>query len=208
VTTTAVRDWEVLADDQTIDETARALEANGFKVVVVKSADEAKRVVLDLVPEGAEVFAARSATLTNTGIADAIDESGRYESIRKKLMALNRDSQAAEMRSISIAPAFVVGSVHAVTQQGHVIVASFGGSQLPAYIYGANKVIWVVGTQKLVKNLEEGLRRIEEHSLPLESERLQRTYGIPSAIGKIAIFRKEVVPDRITIVLVREKLGF
>ena len=69
-------------------------------------------------------------------------------------------------------------------------------------------MIWVVGAQKLVKNLDEGFRRIEEYSYPLEDERLLTALGIHSAIGKTLIVHREVVPNRITIVLVKEELGY
>ncbi len=200
--------WQELADPATLDETVHALEANGFNVIVADSAEQAKRQVLELVPDGAQVFTAISATLEKTGIAHEIDESGRYDSVRKKMAGLNRQTHFLEMRRLGATPEFVLGSVHAVTHQGYTLVASFGGSQLPAYVYGATKVIWVVGTQKIVRDVEDGFRRIEEYSLPLESERLQKAIGRPSGISKILITRKEVMPGRITIVLVKENLGF
>jgi len=205
---TRTQTWQELADPATLTETVQALSANGFTVMVADSADEARLKVLELVPEGVEVFTATSATLEKTGIAAEINESGRYHSVRKQLAGLNRQTQMAEMRRLAATPEYVLGSVHAITRQGYVMVASFGGSQLPAYVYGASKVIWVVGTQKIVKDVDEGFRRIEEHSLPLESERLQKALGRPSDIGKILIVRREVLPGRITIVLVKGSLGF
>jgi DNA-binding MarR family transcriptional regulator len=202
------RTWQELAEPAMLAETVQALEAHGFSVTVADSADEARQKVLELVPEGVEVFTATSATLEKTGIAAEINESGRYNSVRKKLSGLNRQTQMAEMRRLAATPEYVLGSVHAITQQGYVMAASFGGSQLPAYVHGAAKVIWVVGTQKIVQDIDEGFRRIEEYSLPLESERLQKVLGRPSDIGKILIVRREVVAGRITIVLVKDNLGF
>jgi len=208
INSTRTQNWQDLADPIALDKTVQALEANGFKVILTDSAEQAKQKVLELVPEGAEVFTAISATLEKIGIASELNESGHYDSVRKKMAALNRQTQFLEMRRLGATPEFVLGSVHAVTQQGYTLVASFGGSQLSAYVYGATKVIWVVGTQKIVKDVEEGFRRIEEYSLPLESERLQKALGRPSGISKILITRKEITPGRITIVLVRENLGF
>ncbi|HLY24858.1 MAG TPA: LUD domain-containing protein [Aggregatilineales bacterium] len=200
--------WTQLADHVSLDATIQALAANGFNPLLVGSAAEAKQKVLEMLPEGIDVFAARSATLEAMGLADEIDKSGRYISIRQKLMSLNRETQSFEFRQVSATPSYMVGSVHAVTEQGHVFVASFGGSQLAPYVYGAQKVIWVIGTHKLVKDTDAAFRRIEEHSLPLESERLQKAVGRPSEIAKILIFRKEVVANRITTILVPEVLGF
>lgn len=202
------RNWALLADYAALERTMKALAANGLNPILVDSAAEAKRTVLDLIPEGTDVATATSATLAATGIADEINTSGRYNSIRKQMMALDRTTQHREMRVLAGTPSYVVGSVHAITEQGYVFVASFGGSQIPSYVYGADHVIWVVGTQKLVKDSDEAFRRIEEHSLPLESERLQKAVGRASEIGKILIVRKEALPNRITTVLVREPLGF
>ncbi len=105
-----------------------------------------------------------------------------------------------------------VGSAHAVTETGTVMVASNTGSQLPAYAYAAGTVIWVVGTQKIVKDVEEGLRRIHEHVLGLESARARKAYGLPeswsSFPSKILLFNRELQPGRAKIVLVDEVLGF
>jgi hypothetical protein len=206
--TTQLRDWQVLAQDSQVEQTAKALEANGMSTIVVNTGEEARQRVLELIPEGSEVFTATSATLAATGIAEAINESGRYKSLRKTMMMLNRETQFLDMRRLGSTPEYVLGSAHAVTEQGYVLVASFGGSQIPAYVYGAGKVIWVIGINKIVKNLDEGFRRIEEHSLPLESERLQKAVGRSSDIGKILVVRKEALPGRITVILVKEKLGF
>ena len=201
-------DWTLLADTAALEKTMTALAANGLNPVLVESAAEAKRNVLDLLPEGIDVFTATSATLTATGIAEAINESGRYISLRKQMMAMDRTTQHREMRVIAGTPSYVVGSVHAITEQGHVFVASFGGSQLTSYVYGADHVIWVVGTQKLVKDTDAAFRRIEEHSLPLESERLEKAVGRKSDAAKILVIRREVLPNRITTILVKEPLGF
>ncbi len=112
------------------------------------------------------------------------------------------------MRKLGASPDVQVGSVHAITEQGEVMIASAVGSQLGPAAYGAGMVIWVVGTQKLVRTLEDGFHRIREYSFPLESERTQRAYGQASAINKVLIVNGEVHPGRITIVLIKQQLGF
>jgi hypothetical protein len=203
-----VRNWEQLAHDHQLEKVVKALEANNITPVVVNNGEEARQKVLELVPEGSEVFTATSATLAATGIAEAINESGRYNSVRKKMMGLNRETQFLDMRRLASTPEYALGSAHAVTEQGYLMIASYGGSQLPALAYGAGRVIFVIGINKIVSDVEEGFRRIEEHSLPLESERLQKAVGRASEVGKILILRKEPLAGRITVVLVKEKLGF
>jgi YkgG family uncharacterized protein len=200
--------WSTLADAAQLTRTFEALKANNLNPIIVNSGDEARQKVLEMIPEGSDVFTATSATLTAIGLPDIINESGRYESIRKKILALGRTSISPEMRSLTATATFAIGSVQAITEQGHVFCVSFGGSQLPAYVYGAEKVIWVVGTQKIAPDTDAAFRRIEEYALPLESDRLEKARGIKSDIGKILITRREVVPGRTTIILVKEALGY
>ena len=149
-----------------------------------------------------------SATLDAIGASQEIVESGRYNSVRKQFSLMDPKKDGRAMRQLGAAPDWVVGSVHAITQDGAVLIASATGSQLPGYAYGGGKVIWVVGTQKLVKTFEDGMRRIREYTFPLEDARAQKVYGAPSSINKILTIYKESAPERITIILVKEKLGF
>ena len=198
--------WGKLADEKAIKETVSSLKANGIEAFVVENGEDAKKKVFEILPEGAEVMTMSSTTLDTIGVSKEI-ESGKFNSVRKKLM--DTTTQGAEKGKFGAAPEWTIGSVHAVTQDGHVLIASNTGSQLPAYAYGAGNVIWVVGTQKIVKNTEEGIKRIYEHSLPLESERARKAYGVlGSAVNKLLIVNKENIAGRIKMILVKEKLGF
>ena len=104
---------------------------------------------------------------------------------------------------------YSLGSVHAVTEGGEVVIASNTGSQIPAYAYGSPKVIWVVGTQKIVKDMNMAMKRVYDYVLPLESDRAHKAYGVSgSNVSKILILNKEITPKRITMILVKEKIGF
>jgi L-lactate utilization protein LutC len=202
------RRFATLADEDRIRRTATALEANGIAVLRAADAAEAKRLVLGLIPDGSEVHHGASQTLETTGITEALEEPGRYDPIRPRIWSMDRQTQADEIRRLSAAPDVMLGSVHAVTESGTLMAASMGGSQLGPYVAGAGRVILVVGTQKLVADLEEGLRRIEEYAFPLEDARAQAAYGIHSGVNKILIINREITPGRITVVLVDEVLGF
>src|SRR5205823_1570174 len=191
-------EFSILASDERVAATTAALEANGFRTIVTGSGDEARRVVLELLPPGAEVFNATSRTLESIGLAEEIEQSGRFNAVRPRLFQLDRATQAREMRILGAAPDFVIGSVHAVTEQGQVLVASASGSQLASYVYGAGSVIWVVGTQKLVRDIDEGLRRITEYSYPLEDARALQAYGMHSGVNKVLVVHREFQPGRIT----------
>ena len=201
-------EFSKLASDEQVEKTARALEASNMQVIVVASGAEARQKALELLPDGAEVFNATSRTLDAIGLSDDINKSSRFNSVRNRFSQMDPKIQAGEMRKLGAGPDYVVGSVHAVTEQGQVLIASATGSQLASYVYGAGKVIWVVGTQKIVANLDEGNRRIYEYSYPLEDARARQVYGVGSNVGKILIVNREAQAGRITVILVKENLGF
>jgi L-lactate utilization protein LutC len=200
--------WDKLADNQSIEKTKHALEANGIKVSIVESGSQAKEEALSLIQKGATVMTATSTTAQQIGLDTAIDESEKFVSLRKKITSLPESEQRAQARRINSAPDYVVGSVHAVTEDGKVVIASNSGSQLAPYVFSAAHVIWVVGTQKIVKNLDEAMQRIEEYTFKLEDERLMNVYGMHSGIRKLLVINSEVMPDRINLIFIKEKVGF
>ena len=202
------RRFGTVADGARVTRTAAALEANGIRVLRAGNAAEAKQIVLDLIPDGAQVHSGASRSLDVAGISEEIEGSARYEAVRPHIFSLDRDTQADEIRRLSAAPDVMLGSAHAVTETGALLAASMSGSQLGPYASGAGRVILVVGTQKIVTDLDEGLRRIDEYSFPMEDARAQEAYGIHSAVNKVLIVNREIVPDRFTVVLVDEALGF
>jgi hypothetical protein len=196
------------ADESRVRRARIALEANGFTVLRARDAAEARRIVLDLIPEGATVHHGASQTLDVTGITEEVETSGRYQPIRPRIRSMDRSTQGDEIRRLTAAPDVMLGSVHAVTETGSLLAASMGGAQLAPYAAGAGRVILVVGTQKIVADLEEGLRRIDEYAFPLEDARALEAYGIHSGVNKVLIINREIVPGRITVVLVDQVLGF
>jgi len=202
------RRFGTLSDEARVQRTAAALEANGINVIRAASATEAKRIALGLIPEGSEVHHGASESLEATGITDVIEKSGRYQPLRPRIWSMDRQTQADDIRRLSAAPAVMLGSVHAVTETGTLVAASMSGSQLGPFASGAGRVILVVGTQKIVSDLQEGLRRIDEYAFPLEDARAQAAYGVGSGVNKLLIINREFVPGRITVVLVDDVLGF
>lgn len=202
------REFEKLATDEQIRRTAHALEAHGMHVRIAENGEEAKRLFFELVPDGTEIFLGASVTLEQLGIKDIIDKSGRFNAVRPKIFAMDRNTQAREIRKLGGAPDYAAGSVHAVTEDGRVMIASKTGSQLGPYALGAGNVVWVVGAQKIVKDLDEGFRRIYEYCVPREEVHMQELYHTGTAPNKILIVNGEIRPDRITMIIVKEDLGF
>ena len=201
-------EFGTLADAATLERTAEALVKNGMNVIIAENSNKAKEKLFELLPEGAEVMNMTSATLDAIGASEEIVDSGRYNSVRKQFSSMDPKKDGRVMRQLGAAPDWVVGSVHAITRDGTVLIASATGSQLPGYAYGGGRVIWVVGTQKLVGTFEDGMRRIQEYTFPREDARAQKAYGVHSSINKVLIVHKEATPGRITVILVKENLGF
>ena len=196
------------APAQRLERAAAALKAHGFTVEILDDAATARTRIKDLIPEGASVFTGASETLRLSGIEDDINTSGRYDAVKSRGLTLDRATQMAEIWRLMATPDVIVGSVHAVTETGSLVVASASGSQLPGYAGGAARAIWIVGAQKLVPDLPAALRRVEEHCLPLESARAQAAYGYPSAVNRLLILNAEPYPGRGTVLLLREAIGF
>jgi acyl-CoA hydrolase len=199
--------FTALPDDATLTSTIVALEEHGFSVDVVDDLDAARRAVLARIPEGSTVMTNTSVTLEETGIAAAINDGGPYESARARMMALDYATQLQEMKAIGGQPDFALGSVHAVTLDGRLLIASASGSQLASYVWGAAKVIFVVGAQKLVPSMDAARERIFEHSLVLEDSRAYAAYGQNSFVGKILEIHQEL-PGRVHVTLIRQVVGF
>lgn len=200
--------YAALASESSLETAAQNLTENGMTAHIVETGADARRLALELMPDGAEVFTAASKTLDEIGLLDAIENSTRLRSVRAILKEMDMATQWDEMRALGARPDVVVGSVQAVTEQGQVVAVSASGSQLGPYVGGAGKVIWVVGSQKIVPTLDDAMRRVEEYALPLEDARAWLAYGQNSFIGKVLTFHREYMPDRINVIIVREKLGF
>lgn len=200
--------WNEIPSESVLEQTAHALRENNIVVHIVENGEQAKELALSLIPKGSEVMTMTSQTLEKIGIDKVINDSGDYHSARKRLSEMKGESHTSEKQKLGAAPDYAIGSVHAITHDGHVLIASNTGSQLPAYVYGSRKVIWVAGAQKIVKNTEQGMKRIEEYTLPLEDARAMKAYGQHSNISKLLIVNKEVTKDRIILILVKENIGF
>ena len=199
--------FTTLADDETLARTVVALEEHGFGVDVVDDLESARDAVLALIPEGSTVMTNTSVTLQETGIADAINSEGRYDSARNRMLALDFATQTQEMKAIAGQPDYALGSVHAITRDGTLVIASASGSQFGSYAWGAAHVIFAVSTDKLVPDLDAARERIYEHSLRLEDARALAAYGMNSRVGKILEIHQED-PGRIHVVLIRRPVGF
>jgi hypothetical protein len=194
-----------LADQ--VDRVAAALRSHNIEAILVETGDEARRVVLGLIPEGAEVHSGKSKTLEDVGLYSELVESGRYDASRPRMFAMDRQPQGREIRKLLAAPDFMLGSVAAVTEDGTLVAASATGSQLGAYAAGAGRLVLVVGGQKIVPDLDAALRRIHEVVFPYENEQVRARLGVDTALLKVLVLYGEWQAGWTTVVLVREPVG-
>jgi CBS domain-containing protein len=200
-----------VADDarppDSLEEAAQAMRSHGIEALVVETAADARAAVLSMVPEGAEVHSGKSKTIEDLGLFELFMASDRWDFIRKRLFKMDRATQGREMRKLGAAPDIELGSVAAVTEDGALVAASATGNQLAAYVGGAGKVILVVGSQKIVKDLDAALRRIREVSIPYEDARLLTQMGAHTSLAKMLVIYGEMIANRTTVILVREPVG-
>ena len=194
-----------LASEDQIERVIQSLEAGNIHVIVTANGEEAKARLFEMIPPGAEVFTGLSVTLDTLGIPAEVNQ--RYDSVRAKLATMDPQTQMHARNKLGATPEYIVGSVHAVTEDGAVVIGSGSGNQLAGYAAGAAHVIWMVGTQKIAPNLDEAIKRVYEYSYPLEDERMLQTRGRNAHLAKLLVVREDM-PGRITMILIKENLGF
>lgn len=195
------------ASEESIQKAAAALKAHNFAVEVFDTLAQARAYVVSILPKDQTIITASSETVTLSGLGEDIDKSGKFNAIRPQLEKMDRNTQRAAMRKLTSSADVVVGSVHAITEDGRAVAASASGSQLALYAGSAGKVIWVVGSQKVVPDLETAMRRVQYYSYPREDIRAREKYGTPSAVLKVLTMNGDW-PGRVTVVLIRETVGY
>jgi len=194
------------ADDEALSRAAKGLRERNYVAHVVDTVADARALVRDLLPRDKAIFTANSETLRHSGLLADIDDGEDFVSVRAQLAGID----PADMRrqvTMGATPDVIVGSVHAVTEDGVLVATSASGSQLGPYAAGAEKVIWVVGGQKVVPDLDTALRRVRTYSYPREHARW-RAQGFETFMGKTLIMEREYLANRATVVLIRDAIGF
>ena len=195
------------ASEQTLQSVAKALTERNLTPLVVDTPADARRAVLDMIPEGAEVHSGKSKTLEDAGIFGEFQDSGRYDFLRTKMFAMDRATQGREIRKLISAPDFMVNSAQAITEDGVIVVASASASQIGPLASGAGRVIYVVGSQKIVPDVATAYTRILDHVFPYEDARLMEAMGVHTFLARVLLVEREWQADRTTVVLVREPVG-
>ena len=200
-------DFAAPASEAELEALAEKLRARNFEVVIVQDGAEAKAQVLNRIPEGAQVHSGKSKTLEDAGLFKEFMEGDRFDFVRKRTMKLDPKTQRDEIRKLGAAPDVMVNSAHAVTEEGQIVITSASGSQIGPIASGAGRLILVIGSQKIVPDLDAAFRRIREHVFPYEDARLREAMGIGTKITRTLILDQDFMPGRTTVILVREPIG-
>jgi L-lactate utilization protein LutC len=195
------------ASEQMLQSVAKALSERNMTPLVVDTPADARRVVLEMIPDGAEVHSGKSKTLEDAGLFSEFQDSGRYDFVRTRMFAMDRATQGREIRKLTSAPDYMVNSAQAITEDGVIVVASASASQIGPLASGAGRVIYVVGSQKIVPDVATAYTRIIDHVLPYEDARVFEAMGAHSFLARVLLVEREWQADRTTVVLVREPVG-
>jgi LUD domain len=202
-----VTEFTARASEERIASVAEALGRHNIEAIIVDTGAEARERVLSVIPIHAEVHWGTSRTLEEIGLTQELIAEGHYDALRPRYLVMDRATQGREIRKLSAAPDFMLGSVQAITDDGALVVVSYSASQIGPYASGAGRVILIVGSQKIVADLDEGLRRAREHVLPYEDASLQKRIGVPTRLAKLLVIFEDPSPGRVAVVLVREPVG-
>ncbi len=202
--------YDTLASKEVIERTTNALKARNIKVESVNTKEEALRKIMTLIPGGKEVMTGGSTTLDQIGFTELL-KSGKHpwKNLKDQILSEQDPKKQMELRKKSITSEYFLGSVHAVSENGEILIVNATGSSIPSYAFSSDNVIWIVGTQKIVPSLEDGFKRIKEYCVPLEDNRMKSIGYQGTTIGKYLIFEREINENRkINLIFVNEKLGF
>ena len=202
--------YENIASDSVIKKVVEALKARNIHAIVVDTKEQALEEIKKIFPAGGSVMNGSSTTLNEIGFVDYLKEgTHEWNNMHENILDEKDAAKQTRLRKESVLADYFLGSVHAITEAGQLLVASASGSQLPSYAFTSDNVIWVASANKIVPDREAGFKRIEDFVFPLENKRMQGVGYPGSAIGRVLVFEREIMPNRhLTLILVKEKLGF
>jgi len=203
------RTWSTVPADDVIEQTAKAIESRGIRVIVAGSAEDAMVVLKKIIPAGAEVMNGSSTTLIEIGYENYIsgNESG-WNLVHKVITAENNDKKRAELRRKAVAADYFISGANAIARTGEIVACDATGSRVGAWPFAAGHLILVAGVNKIVPTLADALDRVRKYAYPLENVRAKKAYGIPSTIGKCVILSQERNEGRVVLILIKESLGY
>lgn len=199
------------ASEDSISKTVAKLAEHNVEAIVVDDKQQALSMVKEFIPAGASVMNGSSMTLEEIGFVDYLKSDNHgWNNLHEAIVKETDSAKQAELRKQAVLSDYYLGSVHALTETGEMVIASNTGSQLPHIAFTSKNLIFVVGSQKIVPNLVEAIKRLEEYVIPLEDENSKKKWGAGTAVNKLLIFKGEnaYMGRKVRVIIVKESLGF
>lgn len=202
---------ETTTSQETITKTLDALKGHNFDAFMVNTKEDALAKVKELIPAGVSVMNGASETLAQIGYIEYLKSGAHgWKNLHEIILAETDATKQAALRKQAVLSDYYVGSVHAVSETGELVIASNSGSQLPHLVFTSQNVILVVGAQKITTTLADALKRIDDVVVPLEGVRMKGVYGFGTTHAKTVILHKEnpMMGRKVCVIVVKEHLGF
>lgn len=193
------------------------LESRNMAGFYAESKEEALKLALDMMPAGSTVGWGGSASLTEIGLKQAVCEGG-YQVINRDVCKTPEEKRKAELACFDCD--YFLASSNAVTHDGILVNIDKFGNRIAAIAFGAKNVILIVGMNKVTKNVEEAVSRVQNEATPINAIRLNTDTpcknkglcydckGANSNCCQVLVTRNSGVRERIKVILVNENLGF
>ena len=204
--------WSAAASDEAIAAAKAALEKNTVAVSVVSTGAEALEAVKAKIPKGASVFSTASISLAEIGYIDYAKSATEFKNLNAVVLAETDPAKQQQLRREAALADIVVATPVAVSENGEILVADLTGTRLAPIVSGG-QVVFVVGANKLVKNIDDAFKRLYDYVLPVESARVRLAYHMPngaSNASNVLVIRggNPFGAPRIHVVIVKQSLGF
>jgi L-lactate utilization protein LutB len=201
--------WNDIPSSDIVEKTAREIEKRGIHVIISPDGEDALEQIKKIIPAGAEVMNGSSTTLIEIGYEEYISRGNSgWDLVHHRITAENDDSKRAELRRKSVTADYFISGANAIARSGEIVACDASGSRVGAWPFAAGHLVLVVGINKIVPTLEDALQRVWQYAYRLENVRAQKAYGTPSIIGKCVILSHEKNKGRVTLILVKESLGY
>lgn len=202
--------YDTIPDAARVDKAVTALKANGFDTHVVATGADALAWIRETIPADASVTFGSSQTLEKIGFIEYLKSGAHaWKNLKAGILAETDPAKQKMLIKEATLADWYLGSVHALSEDGKLVIASASGSQLPNIVFSSDNLIFVVSTKKIATDLQDAMKRLESHVFPLEDARMKGTGAPGSVLSKVLIYEKHPGWGRqIHVLLVNEDLGF
>lgn len=193
------------------------LKARSMEGYFCTDVDAAKKKIVELIGDGGKTIAyGGSMTIDDNGFKDAIASTGHEIIVREDYKT---ETEIKELKAKTVNADVFLMSTNAITLDGELVNIDGRGNRVSYMIYGPDSVIIVAGMNKVVANVDDGIRRVRNFAAPPNTVRLNcdtpcaKTGQCGDCLNnsiccQIVVTRKSIIPGRIKVILVGEELGY